>query len=380
MNKYEAAARYLKSRGICPCRVKYGTKQPEGRWKSLQNEMASDDLIRRWFAKGESQLGVVCGKVSGNLVVRDFDKIESYDRWAIEHSDLAAKLPTVATSRARHVYARERGTETGIVTLDDGELRGNGAIVVAPPSRHPSGAVYQWIVPLNGELPVVDLESSGFLQCDRVDGDDRGSEKTLSRSTVCSPSSLSTLSTLSSLSHEQELAIAKTLPTGFGQRARCLFDLAREVKTIMPNASQAELRDFLRHWHRAALPKIRTKDFAESWIDFNKAMAKVLYPAGQDPIESAFAVAAASIPPAAAVAISSNPKVHLLAALCAELQRIAGTEQFYLDCRTAGRLLDVDHSTANRWLYLLNVEGIVREESKGSHETHRASRFRYVAQ
>jgi hypothetical protein len=91
--------------------------------------------------------------VSGYLVCRDFDTAEAYLTWASEHRDLAKSLPTVRTGRGYHVYFRSREC-TKIKNLGDGELRGNGYCLL-PPSRHPSGGTYEWVVPLNGTVPEV---------------------------------------------------------------------------------------------------------------------------------------------------------------------------------------------------------------------------------
>ena len=70
-----------------------------------------------------------------------------------------------------------------------------------------------------------------------------------------------------------------------------------------------------------------------------------------------------------------------LVTLCRELQRHAGDGPFFLGCRTAGRLLDVDHATASRWLFLLKSEGVLLESEKGGkgRGRYRATRYRYVA-
>jgi hypothetical protein len=74
-------------------------------WKKYQTERASDATLRRWFARpGVDGLAVVCGAVSGGLVVRDYDVLDSYKQWAAARPDLAAALPTVETARGRHVY------------------------------------------------------------------------------------------------------------------------------------------------------------------------------------------------------------------------------------------------------------------------------------
>jgi hypothetical protein len=71
--------------------------------------------------------------------------------------------------------------------------------------------------------------------------------------------------------------------------------------------------------------------------------------------------------------------LRLLASLCRKLQRQAGDADFFLDCRTAGRLLGVPHNTAWRWLMVLCADGMLRAGEKGSQAKHRASPFRYVA-
>ena len=67
----------------------------------------------------------------------------------------------------------------------------------------------------------------------------------------------------------------------------------------------------------------------------------------------------------------------LLVAVCRELQRASGDKPFFLACRTTGRLLGVDHTTAWRWLFLLTHKGIIEEVEKGDRAKRRASRYRY---
>lgn len=63
-------------------------------------------------------------------------------------------------------------------------------------------------------------------------------------------------------------AIAETLPTATGQRRKLLFELARRLKAIMPNASSSELKPIVREWFELALPVIGTKEWSETWEDF----------------------------------------------------------------------------------------------------------------
>src|SRR5262245_60507560 len=99
------------------------------------------------FARpGVTGLAVVLGSISGGLAVRDYDDAGAYQRWAGDHPELARRLPTVRTGRGFHVYCRG---PSRFVATDDGEYRATpGHFVLAPPSRHPTGVIYFWTVPL----------------------------------------------------------------------------------------------------------------------------------------------------------------------------------------------------------------------------------------
>jgi hypothetical protein len=96
-------------------------------------------------------------------------------------------------------------------------------------------------------------------------------------------------------------------------------------------------------------------------------------------VEAAFRRAVAGVPPPMAVELYDEPPVLLLAGLCRELQRAAGDEPFYLDCRTAGRLCGVPRMTAWRLLAVVFVaDGILEPGAKGSQATRRANEYRFV--
>lgn len=171
------------------------------------------------------------------------------------------------------------------------------------------------------------------------------------------------------------------MATGNGQRHRQVFALARALKAIpeLCDADPCDLREHVREWHRLALPHITTKAFDETWIDFLKAWPRVRFPLGTEPMELILQNVGASDLPAEAFQFEQE-QVQILVLLCRELQRASGDRPFYLSCRTAGRLLSVDHATANRWLFLLVEEKLLAEIEKGSRSQRRASRYRYLAE
>jgi hypothetical protein len=133
-------------------------------WKGLQDKPIDEDTMKKWFKRrGIDGLAVLLGRASGGLACRDFDTPDSYQRWADAHPDLAHTLPTVQTSRGYHVYAR--ADEEAFVDVGDGEYRADAKhYTILPPSRHPSGVIYQWLVPpTDAPLPVLDPRDVDFV-------------------------------------------------------------------------------------------------------------------------------------------------------------------------------------------------------------------------
>ena len=406
-----------------------GTKKPPRglKWKPYQSKPPTEAQLITWFATGKHKvLAVITGAASGGLVCRDFDTMESYQRWAREHPNLAKTLPTVATARGRHVYFRATPSLLFFRDLrpeEEGEYRGDtGHFCLLPPSPHPDGPTYRWLVPLpDGELPFIDdVVAADFLPhppCNREDRENTGllriteaisggggieqeapsdkQEPVQDNQTPTSPIAsvilsnplFSAPSAPSLLHHDDQLdeiehALLESLPESSGQRNRQVFELARALKAVpwLADATVDDLEPYVRRWHELGLAKgvIGTKPFEETWIDFSQAWPKVKFPKGEEPMAAIFRRAQEAELPHAAQKYEQEG-VRLLLALCRELQRASGENPFFLGCRTAGRLLGVDHTTAWRWLFLLQRRRDIEEVEKGSRSSRRASRWRYRA-
>jgi hypothetical protein len=109
-----------------------GTKQPPlgQTWKHLQSKIAREPEIRRMFA-GKKGIGIICGRVSGNLETLDIDcagLVEPFESAVRELSPgLLERLSTVATPRndwgGRHYRYRIAGAVAGNTKLAQSELR-----------------------------------------------------------------------------------------------------------------------------------------------------------------------------------------------------------------------------------------------------------------
>jgi len=151
------ALSYVVDFGVAVIPIVPGTKEPPHGFglRRYFTRLSSERTVRGWFTRKYAgySIAVVLGDVSDGLVVGDFDDLDSYDRWVRSNPRLAAKLPTVATPRpGRHVFFTADEAELSrdfgrsIIHLGDGELRAGRGYVLVPPSVHPNGGDYQWLI------------------------------------------------------------------------------------------------------------------------------------------------------------------------------------------------------------------------------------------
>ena len=374
MSIAQAAQDYAR-RGWSIFPIKPGTKKPCVKWGPYQNRLATAEEIDGWFSgRKRPGLAVVLGAVSGHLVCRDYDDAAAYERWAATYPDLAGELPTVKTARGYHVYFTCAGVKTR--AFSDGELRGEGSYCVVPPSQHPDGGVYTWIVPLPaGDLPSIKPAEVGLVPAGLQQKKTEEGQKNTETHTISSVVFRSLLS--SSVASEIEKWIAATIPTAKGMRHRCVFKLARALKGIpeFANTNPEELREYVKAWHTQALVFIGTPEFEETWIDFVRAWPRVRNPLEHDILADAFERAKANPIDTG----YESAAITLLAGLCRELQSAVGDAEFWLSCRSGARLFAVEPSTISRWLWLLEHNGWITTIEKGTQRDNKATRFRFNA-
>lgn len=124
-------------------------KKPATDWTERQQRRATTAFIQAWDRKGLlSNVGIVCGRISGNLAVIDLDGLTAIEAFQARWPDLLDTY-TVATGsgRGKHLYYkpdRLPNTTRYIGHTGNVELRADGCYVVAPPSVHPdTGKLYE---------------------------------------------------------------------------------------------------------------------------------------------------------------------------------------------------------------------------------------------
>jgi len=345
---------------VFPCRA--SQKRPmttHGR-----NDATTDpDQIEAWFADSQANIGLV----TDGLVVIDVDEGGYLSEDPEELLSLAG-APVQETPRGRHYVFRQpegrdyRNSQSRLASHVD--TRANGGYVLVAPSIVGSKP-YKWLIPLDCS-PEDLITPPGWLveRLDKIAGVTQRTQTTQKTQHV---------------SHsEVKEAIDRTLPTTFGTRSRLIFHFARELWAIYgtKDVPPRILEPHVREWHRQALANIRTKPFEETWGDFLGGWQNAKFPAGKEPISAIYTHALKQDLPECAQRYDSL-QMRSLVALCRELQREAGNKPFFLDCRTAGRLVGVDRQTANRWLSLvLSADQILERIRKGVRG--RGSEYRYL--
>lgn len=135
---------------VLPARHK--GKAPQVPWQRFQDKRTSDKL-KVWFSGSKARnYWVMTGRISG-IVVLDCDNQAAEEFWAERIGrDLLDQTAAVKTRQGVHYYFKypdrpvanwsEHGERIPGVHFD---LRSDGTGVIAPPSVHESGHVYEWM-------------------------------------------------------------------------------------------------------------------------------------------------------------------------------------------------------------------------------------------
>ena len=124
-------------------------KHPRLPWESWQRQRPTIELVRRWWRRWpDANLGAVTGAVSG-VIVLDVDPRNRGESSLEDLEDAYGPLPVTLEARTggggRHLYFGHPGRAVVSGPIAPGlDLKGDGGLIVLPPSLHPSGATYRW--------------------------------------------------------------------------------------------------------------------------------------------------------------------------------------------------------------------------------------------
>lgn len=153
-----------------------------GSWKTYQERLPTEFEVETWFANQHDALCLVCGKVSGNLEVIDFDHGgELFESWKskIPAEILSRVLIEKTPSGGYHVAYRSEKEICGSLKLAEGiretgkyqtliETRGEGGLFLCAPSRD-----YTLIQGNYARLPVLTAKERDTILQAAYDMDER---------------------------------------------------------------------------------------------------------------------------------------------------------------------------------------------------------------
>src|SRR5207247_9599198 len=90
---------YVKD-GLTLIPIKSREKDPPlVKWKEFQTRQPTGEELAEWFHNRDVNLAVVCGSISNNLCILDFDSPENYHRF-FDSEKVEREKPVVKTSRS----------------------------------------------------------------------------------------------------------------------------------------------------------------------------------------------------------------------------------------------------------------------------------------
>lgn len=145
LNTLKDWATYYHSLGyqVVPCKGKI----PTVKWREIK-ETSLAQIEDWWTQYPDANIGILTGRVSG-LAVLDIDG-EKGQNSARELDLKTDETPVVKTGSGNgyHFYYKHPGYEVRNFAgeMAGVDFRGDGGLVIAPPSNHASGNKYQWLV------------------------------------------------------------------------------------------------------------------------------------------------------------------------------------------------------------------------------------------
>jgi hypothetical protein len=369
------------------------SKRAAGRWRRFCRERPRRRDLQRWFVAEDRNVAVVCGAVSDDLCVRDFDIDDAYFAWKEKYPDLADRLPTSRTARGFHVLFRtdrRDGTlpDKSVVKMPDGELRIKNCHTTLPPSVHESGRRYEWLREPHHGVPLVYSVAEAGLISPVVKTGFGGARARVLAPCHCMPlhsqksGALSLLFGADGRLSEQAFddLLGWTLPTGPGMREACLWRLVRHLKTLQETRRLPvdEVEPVARRWWQLALPKIRTKEWFETWAAFARAWERAVIPMTENGgrMTEILDRARRAGCPAELRDRFGGDVCGLVAAICRELAAEADGGQFFLCRDTLSRLCGISQGRASACLQALIASRVIRRVKEA--ERRRAAEYVYL--
>lgn len=153
MSNLNAALYYLEKLKWSVIPISPGTKdRPMVKWSDYQDHLPTREEVTKWWTDNpNANIAAITGKIS-NLFVVDHDKYKpeySHDE-ALKYFPDSIETPIAKSPRGgehqyyQHAEIKNPTTKTSIIPAVD--TRGDGGIIILPPSVNGNGKKYEWII------------------------------------------------------------------------------------------------------------------------------------------------------------------------------------------------------------------------------------------
>lgn len=149
---YDTAKNLVKN-GMNVIPISFMKKEPVIKWKEFQERLISKDEIERYFNEEQNNIAIVCGEISENLVVIDFDNGTVFDEFIKKYSGHEfLQTPIVKSAKGGHIWFRCKDVKSTKLYYNGekvGDIISEGKYVLVPPSVHPDNIKYSWVQSLS---------------------------------------------------------------------------------------------------------------------------------------------------------------------------------------------------------------------------------------
>ncbi|MFC1869682.1 bifunctional DNA primase/polymerase [Chloroflexota bacterium] len=143
---------YYQQQGLSFFPLPYQAKKDDGfKWGQFQKRLPTEAEVKHWFGNGtKHNIAVVCGQVSGGLVILDCDNYDRFfelatiitEKTGINDINLVTRMSETGKGVHIWLFVDEEVSSAKFPKLD---IKAEGGYIVAPPSLHPEGREYKWI-------------------------------------------------------------------------------------------------------------------------------------------------------------------------------------------------------------------------------------------
>lgn len=125
-------------------------KKPAVKWTEYQSKLPTETQLREMFGKvSKPMVSIVTGQLSGIMVV-DTDSPEATKQVEDVIPDSCETTVAVSPRGGKHFYFKCDGKwQSKNAVLPNIDIKANGGLIVAPPSRNTQGGEYRWLTSLD---------------------------------------------------------------------------------------------------------------------------------------------------------------------------------------------------------------------------------------